>query len=235
MTMPDTVRQPMSGMTEPRIRPYLPSDFDAVYRVCLHTGDAGHDASHLIDDPAILGHLYVGPYVTLEPELAFVLEDEQGVCGYVLGALDSGAFFRRYREEWLPPLQARYPDPPGDPSTWSPMERLYHHLHHPRAKFPAELADYPSHLHIDLLPRAQARGNGRRMMRRLLAALRERGSHGVFLGVSPKNHRAIAFYKKLGFMQLATAAEHSADTLYMAMPLAARPRIRVPRTDPVQR
>jgi len=220
-----------STMTEPRIRPYLSSDFDAVYRVCLHTGDAGNDASHLIDDPAILGHLYVGPYVTLEPELAFVLEDEQGVCGYVLGALDSRAFERRYREEWLPPLQARYPDPTGDPKAWTPTERLYHQLHHPRAEFPAELEDYPSHLHIDLLPRAQGRGNGRRMMRRLLAALRERGSYGVCLGVSPKNHRAIAFYKKLGFMELGSGAERSPDTLYMAMPLARRPPERAADTD----
>jgi hypothetical protein len=78
------------------LRPYAPKDFDAVYKVCLKTGDAGRDATHLYKDPKALGHLYVGPYVTLKPSLAFVLEDELGVCGYVLGALDTKIFRERF-------------------------------------------------------------------------------------------------------------------------------------------
>ena len=52
------------------------------------------------------------------------------------------------------------------------------------------LGEYPSHLHIDLLPRAQGRGNGRALMETFLAALTERGSPGVHLGTSPQNVRA---------------------------------------------
>jgi ribosomal protein S18 acetylase RimI-like enzyme len=214
----------LNDMTEPRIRPYEPADLDAVYEVCLRTGDAGNDASHLLDDPVILGHLYVGPYVTLEPSLAFVLEDARGVCGYVLGALESDSFYRRYRDEWLPTLQARYSEPQGDASTWSRTERLYHQVHHPRTDFPPELRDYPSHLHIDLLPRAQGRGNGQRMMARLLSALREHGSDGVWLGVNPSNNRAIAFYEKLGFREVVPAADTASDALFMSMPLGRTQR-----------
>ena len=86
------------------IRPYLTEDFEALYEICLKTGDSGQDASHLFDDPMILGHFYTGPYLTLEPELAFVLEDDQGVCGYVLGALDSTLFYQRFVKKWLPDI-----------------------------------------------------------------------------------------------------------------------------------
>src|SRR5947207_14720363 len=71
------------------IRRCEPRDVDAAYDVCLRTGDDGEDASYAFDDPKALGHIFVGPYLQLEPQLAFVLEDPQGVCGYALGALDS--------------------------------------------------------------------------------------------------------------------------------------------------
>ena len=61
------------------VRRCAPRDEDAVYEVCLRTGDNGQDATHLFDDPRALGHIFVGPYMKLEPELALVLEDPQGV------------------------------------------------------------------------------------------------------------------------------------------------------------
>ena len=185
-----------------RIRPYEPADLDAVYEICLRTGDSGEDATHLYDDPKALGHLYAGPYVTLEPDLAFVLEDESGVCGYVIGVLDTRRFSRAVSERWLPQLQSVLPDPVGEPEEWSPTERVYHQIHHPRPQFPTELEPYPSHLHIDLLPRAQGRGHGRHLIETLLAALTERGSPGVHLGVDSRNVRAQGFYRKVGFVEL---------------------------------
>jgi ribosomal protein S18 acetylase RimI-like enzyme len=181
------------------IRPYDQKDFDAVYDVCLKTGNAGQDATHLYKDPKALGHLYVGPYVTLEPSLAFVLEDKLGVCGYVLGALDTRTFRERFVKEWLPPLQKLYPDPQGEEESWTPDEEIYHELHHPWTEIYRALRSYPSHLHIDLLPRAQGQGNGTQMMNTLLGVLTKKGSPAVRLGTNPKNERAFIFYKKIGF------------------------------------
>src|SRR5436190_8969001 len=73
-----------------------PRDTDAAYEVCLATGDGGRGARHLYADPKALGHIYVGPYLKLEPELTFVLEDTQAVSGYVLGALDTEKFQTAY-------------------------------------------------------------------------------------------------------------------------------------------
>ncbi len=52
---------------------------------------------------------FVGPYTTLSSDLSFVLEDTEGVCGYVLGALDSEKFYERVRKEWLPVVSRKYP------------------------------------------------------------------------------------------------------------------------------
>ena len=187
---------PAPGFT---IRPYHPEDLDALYDICLKTGDTGEDATHLYDDPKLLGHLYAAPYAVLEPDLTFVLEDGAGVCGYILGAFDSKTFYERLEAEWLPPLRKQYPEPTGDEESWSRDERLIHQFYHLGATYPP---DYPSHLHIDLLPRAQGSGNGRALMETFLAALMDKGSPGVHLGTSPKNVRAERFYLRMGFHEL---------------------------------
>lgn len=189
------------------VRPYEPLDLEAVYEICLKTGDRGEDATHLYDDPKLLGHLYVGPYVVLEPESAWVLADEAGVCGYIVGALDSRTFYETYRQEWLPPLRAHYPEPQGRPEEWTRDEALRYRLHHPRDEPPQALAAYPSHLHIDLLPHAQGQGWGRKLMQTFLGSLETRGSRGVHLSVGRQNTRAIAFYRRLGFKALELESE----------------------------
>lgn len=194
-----------------RIRRGQAYDRDAAYAVCLKTGDDGKDATALYDDPAALGRIFVGPYFSLEPDLAFVLEDEGGVCGYVMGALDSKRFYQEYLEKWIPLLQREFPAPTGDPVNWSRTARIYHDYHHPEVFCPEPYDVYPSHLHIDLLPRAQGHGWGRRMMEHFMEALRSKGSPGVHLGVGQVNERAIGFYHNLGFAELARVR----DVLYL--------------------
>lgn len=197
------------------LRPAAADDRAACYAVCLGTGDSGNDATHLHADPDALGHVYVGGYLTLEPELSLVLEDQAGVCGYALAALDTKAFHRRYVDDWLPPLRQNRPAPAGPATTWSRDEQLWNFYHHPELFIPEQYDAYPSHLHIDLLPRAQGRGLGRTMMMELLGLLAARGSPGVHLAMARDNHRAAAFYAKLGFKEI---ARHP-DTLYLARSL----------------
>ena len=194
-----------------KIRRCLPSDEDAAYEVCLKTGDSGKDGTHLYDDPKALGHIYVGPYVHLEPELAFVLEDPQGVCGYVLAALDSKKFYQAYVDKWLPGIRLRHPEPTGDPATWTRTQKVYYDYYHPDLFCPEPYDQYPSHLHIDLLPRVQGRGLGNDMMRVLLDEIAARKSPGVHLGMAATNSRAERFYKKLGFHELV----RTGDSLYL--------------------
>lgn len=114
-------------------------------------------------------------------------EDAAGVGGYVLGALDSHDFEARLEREWWPKLRAQYPEPPaGVPDDqWTPEQATARWIHHPWVT-PEELASqYPSHLHINLIPRLQSGGHGRRLISTPIDALRRRGSRGVHLAVPP--------------------------------------------------
>ena len=77
------------------------------------------------------------------------------------------------------------------------------------------MADYPSHLHIDLLPDAQGQGAGRRLIETLTTSLAAHGSPGVHLGVAVRNQNARAFYERVGF----TEFSRTEDTVTFVMPL----------------
>lgn len=138
------------------LRGYRPADLDAMYDICLKTGDSGDDATGIYTDPRLLGEVFVGPYAAFEPDLAFVVEDDEGVGGYVIGARDTRGFEQSCEREWWPALRERYPENafPADGRD-AKIVRL---IHHPGAAAEHIVRDYPSHLHIDLLPRTQGRG-----------------------------------------------------------------------------
>ena len=187
-------------MTAFHIRSYEPTDLDQLYEICLRTGAAGEDATDLVVDPRLFGEVYAAPYGRLEPEHALVLDDGAGTAiGYVLGALDTPAFEARCEAEWWPALRARHPIGSGGNDL---DELLIAILHRDQPADPAVVARFPSHLHIDLLPQAQGAGWGRRLMTALEDLLRADGSIGVHLGTSARNHRAIAFYRHLGYEEL---------------------------------
>ena len=203
------------------IRSVRPDDQAAAYDICLKTGDHGRDGEPFYrDDPDALGRIFVGPYLAFEPELSLVLEDQLGVCGYAFGALDSRAFYARYESEWRPQLCARYPMPQGDPATWTPAQTVHSWYHQPDYFCPEPYDAYPSHMHIDLLDRAQGRGFGRRMMEEGMERLRRRGSPGVHLGVSVRNEAAQGFYRKLGFGELLRVGSATAGVVYMGKALS---------------
>lgn len=204
------------------IRLARPGDGPGAYYVCLKTGDYGRDGEAFYrEDPDALGRIFVGPYLEYESELSLILEDGDGICGYALAALDSRAFYARYEAEWRRALCARFPAPQGDPDRWSRAQQVYDCYHHPDYFCPEPYADWPSHAHIDLLPRAQGRGYGRRMMEQLMDQLHQRGSPGVHLGVSVANVSAFGFYQRLGFQELCRAGAGKDACIYMGKSLQA--------------
>ncbi len=205
------------------IREFRPDDTDALYEICLRTVDAGNDGTLLYPTyPDLPGHLALGANLTLAPEFAFVLQDGTGApAGYVVGALDTRAFYEKSEQLWWPPLRERYPDPVDvPPEHHTPEQRLLHAIHQP-VLAPDEVLDgYPSHLHINLMPPAQGRGYGKLLLETLFAALQEAGSSGIFLGVPPANTRAIGFYHRMGFSEIPNLAPHWSLRLGMKFPPA---------------
>ena len=187
-------------MTEVKLRPFEPTDTDACYEICLLTADNGGDASPLHSDERIVGEVWVGPYLVRHPECAVVLEDDEGVGGYIVGAPDTAAYDDWVDSEWFVPLRERYPlgmFPDGTADT-----ACVNLIHTPPRMPPEVIEAYPAHLHIDLLPRLQGRGFGRAMMAALFDRVRAAGAPAIHLGCSPENTNAIAFYQHLGFEDL---------------------------------
>lgn len=210
-------------------RPDRPEEWGEVYDVCVRTADAGRDARGLLSVDDLWGDIFAGPYLALEPELAFVLDDGERVVGYVLGTADTARWAAEHRARWLPRVAARYPRPAagaddgvrdgagdgGAGGAAGPTAReadLVHLLHHPEWNVHPELAAYPAHLHIDILPAHQRGGHGRALLRTFIGALAARGVPGVHLGVSPSNTAARAFYARLGFFEVPPALP---DVVYL--------------------
>ena len=190
------------------IRPFRPGDEPALSEICLRTADAGSDATGIFEDDAIWGHIWALPYVERHPDLAFVVEDENGTpMGYVVATDDTDGFEEWFRTQWWPRFANRWPKPEAE-VTRQDGTLLYAYG---RGEKPERYAaDFPAHLHIDLLPQAQGQGAGRRLIETLFAALRERGVAGLHLVASAENTGAMAFYTRLGFAALPSSPGSSA-------------------------
>ena len=182
------------------VRKFQEEDRSGLYHVCLATGDSGANALDLYNQKEMLGEIYVGPYLTFQPDLSFTLIQD-GVAGYALAALDTSSFENILRNEWWPLILEKYNG--RSPENFNEREKnLYSYIQNPPLRSKEVISQYPSHLHIDLLEKAQGRGVGKAMMLLVLETLREQGSEGVHLGMGAQNARAFIFYTKLGFTLL---------------------------------
>jgi len=182
----------MSGLL---IRPYDQRDLGQLYKICLETGKDGEDARGTVDDE-ILGHIYAAPYALYEPDLCFVVDEGGVAIGYILGTQDSGAFAEVCERDWWPGLRVKYPLNQGvRENRTTSLTRAIHRGY----QTPAIAAEYPAHLHIDLLPIGQGQGFGRKLIEQFTSRLRDYSVPALHFGVSRINTNAIGFYKNLGF------------------------------------
>ncbi|MFF3636636.1 GNAT family N-acetyltransferase [Streptomyces sp. NPDC002250] len=190
-----------TDVPSPFVRPYRPADHDTVADTCVRTAHNGGDSRGLYPDLRLMPALFAEPYCHFDPDLAFVLDDGVGrAVGYVVGTADTERFVTDFRRTWIPRMAGRYPAPTAPPRT--PSEEMIGLLHRPERMLVPELAAYPAHLHIDLLPAWQRRGHGRRLMGALLNALSQQGVPAVHLGMVTVNTAARAFYDRVGFHEI---------------------------------
>lgn len=180
------------------IRPYGPADLAALRRACLLTGNSGADASGLYSSDDLLPDVFVEPHVTLSPETAWVVDTGSGPVGYLVGVLDTRAFAQRWLREWTPVFAQRHARVAADPAEQWVVDYGYG----ADWMLIPQVDEFPAHLHIGLLPEAQGAGWGRALMRHLAGAALAAGVPGIHLGMSHDNLGALAFYQRLGFVEL---------------------------------
>jgi GNAT superfamily N-acetyltransferase len=199
------------------IRPFQSDDLDALYRISLATGLAGGDAAHLYEDTRLMGHIYAAPYAVLEPQLALVVEDGEGVGGYVVGTTDTAAWEVKLEQAWWPPLRKRYALPAeADAERWTPDQRRAFTIHRPTPTPSAVARQYPAHLHMNLLPRLHRRGVGTTLFERWTALAHARGATAMHVATNRANVGSVVFWRKMGFEDLDGLPQ--GRTLWMGRP-----------------
>lgn len=197
------------------LRPYRAGDLDALYDICLLTGDSGEDATPLHNDRKALGHLYSAPYGVLEPTNVFVAEDSEGVAGYVVGTYDTPAFEARLEREWWPALRQHYAQVPLAELTAADRQRIAS-IREPGANPAHIVARHPAHIHMNLLERLRGQGVGTLLLEMWVAKARAAGVKGIHLGANSGNTGGIAFWSR-SFTPLETIGR----TVWFGMKLGA--------------
>lgn len=188
------------------IRPYLPTDEPLIYEVCRKTCDDGMDGTEVFPEfPNLIGDKLVGGFLTLSNEYCFVVEDETGICGYALAALDAQQFNKKLEVAWKPELCLKYPAPAKEPSEMlTPAEEIVNSFHaHPITVPDVVYKHHPSRVTMSMLPSILDPSVSKRLLACVLAALKANGSHGVFSEVTVGDKNIVDFYTKLGFLEIA--------------------------------
>jgi ribosomal protein S18 acetylase RimI-like enzyme len=183
-------------------RPYARTDRAAVTGILHRTGFLGEDlaGTGLFDDRRLFALTNTDGYLRFQKDHAFVAVDDANgrVIGYIIGTPDSAGYDRTFTVRMYPRIAAR-----GFlVSWWKYPESFRHVLGWAREYSDAAIpfyADYPAHLHINVLPEYQRGGIGEKMMSLFEEHLAALGVKGVHLGTSNRNRKAIPFYEKHGY------------------------------------
>ncbi|XP_076682077.1 O-GlcNAcase isoform X2 [Andrena cerasifolii] len=185
------------------IRPYLTSDEDAVYAVCKKVCDCTVSS-------AVADRL-VGGFLTISPELCMVVEDENGVVGYALAALNVKSYNQKLSASWIPELRMKYPLEDNVSDLPQNVQDAIQHFHSFVPDVSEQLCrQHPSVLLCAVLPSVTDQSIPKRLITCILAALRANGSFGVHTTVSDADKETQEFYSKLGFVDLNPAHEEHA-------------------------
>lgn len=72
----------------------------------------------------------VGGFLTLSPDYGFVLEDEEGVCGYAMGTVDVKPFVKKCKLSWIPFMQEKYIKPDAEKDLSEAEVSMSFFIHH---------------------------------------------------------------------------------------------------------
>ena len=170
-----------------KIRPYEEKDRENVRFVCLNSeGPCDMNATGQF----FILTTYCDYYIECEPENCFVAADENDrAVGYIICTEDYDTFRPRFLEEYLPRLDKLGPHYRISAKNSTRLQEKHK-------------AEYPAHMHIDLLPEYQRMGIGSQLVDTLAAHLKAKKIPGVMLTVGSSNQVGQNFYRKYGFTQI---------------------------------
>ncbi|XP_036402108.1 protein O-GlcNAcase isoform X2 [Megalops cyprinoides] len=219
----DLFYQPPPSMPTSKIysiRPYYPKDEPAVYKICREIYNEGLEGMPFSEqEPDLIGDRLVGGFLTLSPDYGFVLEDEEGVCGYALGTVDVKPFVKKCKMSWIPSMQEKYNKPDVEKDL-SEAEKMMLSFHEEEEGLPDSfLSNFPSLIKVDIHAKVTDPSVAKSMMGCLLSSLKANGSHGAFCEVRQMDKRMLDFYSKLGCFEVAKMEGFPKDVIIMGRSL----------------
>ncbi|XP_068120926.1 protein O-GlcNAcase [Hyperolius riggenbachi] len=185
------------------IRPYLPKDEASVYRICREMYDDAMEDVPFEGQPDLVGDKMVGGLLSHSLDYCFVLEDDDGICGYAMATADAAPYLSKCKHSWIPFMQEKYSKPEGDKEL-SEAEKIMMSFHEEPDKLPETfLASFPSLIKMDIHKKVTDPSVAKGMMGCLLSSLKANGSRGAFCEVRPDDKRILDFYSKLGCFEVA--------------------------------
>lgn len=172
------------------------------------------------EDPDLIGDRLVGGLLTLSSDYGFVLEDDEGICGYALGTVDVKPFVKKCKLSWIPSMQEKYhkPDCEKDLSEAEKM-MLSFHEEEEEGLPDSFLSNFPSLIKVDIHAKVTDPSVAKSMMGCLLSCLKANGSQGAFCKVRQTDKRMLDFYSKLGCFEVAKMEGFPKDVIIMGRSL----------------
>nr|XP_046258393.1 protein O-GlcNAcase isoform X4 [Scatophagus argus] len=202
------------------IRPYFPKDEAAVYKICKEMYCEGlEDIPFSDEDPDLIGDRLVGGLLSLSSEYGFVLEDDEGICGYALGTVDVRPFIKKCKLSWIPFMQEKY-NKPDCQKDLTEAEKMMLSFHEEEEGLPDSfLSNFPSLIKVDIHAKVTDPSVAKSMMGCLLSSLKANGSLGAFCKVRQTDKRMLDFYSKLGCFEVAKMEGFPKDFIIMGRSL----------------
>ncbi|XP_014910045.1 protein O-GlcNAcase isoform X1 [Poecilia latipinna] len=202
------------------IRPYYPKDEAAVYKICKEMYCEGmEDEPFAEGEPDLIGDRLVGGLLTVSSDYGFVLEDDEGICGYALGTVDVKPFIKKCKLSWIPFMQEKYHKPDCEKDL-SDAEKMILSFHEEEEGLPDSfLSNFPSLIKVDIHAKVTDPSVAKSMMGCLLSSLKANGSHGAFCKVRQTDKRMLEFYSKLGCFEVAKMDGFPKDVIIMGRSL----------------
>ncbi|XP_048391166.1 protein O-GlcNAcase isoform X2 [Stegostoma tigrinum] len=192
------------------IQPFLQENKKALYAMCreLHSAKFQEkDQANVYPD--LIGDRFLGHFLALSPDYCFVLEDEDGVCGCVSGALEVRSFLKGCEAAWFPAMQEKYSKPTALHNL-TPTQEMIMFFHNKNPSFPDSLLyHFPSLLQLNAPPHMLDSSEARNLVICLMSALKANGSQGVFCELKASDKEQLELHVSLGFLEL-PGAEASA-------------------------
>uniref|UniRef100_A0A8C2WU09 Protein O-GlcNAcase n=1 Tax=Cyclopterus lumpus TaxID=8103 RepID=A0A8C2WU09_CYCLU len=201
------------------IRPYFPKDETAIYQICKEMYSEGMEDVPVSDDSDLIGDRLVGGLLTLSSDYGFVLEDDEGICGYALGTVDVQPFVNTCKLNWIPFMQEKYLKPDCEKDL-TEAEKMMLSFHEEEEGLPDSfLSNFPSLIKVDIHAKVTDPSVAKSMMGCLLSSLKANGSLGAFCQVRETDKRMLDFYSKLGCFEVAKMEGFPKDVLIMGRSL----------------